>query len=173
VAHYWNVHARSCSSENVQKLSMELIYDESKVACAMQIRDLPGSKFEDYSKRPNRDVPSLWVAVMLGLDAILPKLIGGGLGINGKNSDEETPLHAAAKYGYEAVTRLLIEAKAFVNSRGGSEFTLLHMTAHYGHSAVAKLLLEAGAGLDSCTDREETPFPLSQDGARSLDQAVH
>jgi len=42
------------------------------------------------------------VGATLGLDAILPKPIGEGLNINGKNSDEETPLHAAAKHAYEA-----------------------------------------------------------------------
>ena len=36
------------------KLSLELIYEKSKVACTMQIRDLPDWKFEDYSQRLNR-----------------------------------------------------------------------------------------------------------------------
>jgi len=88
--------------------------------------------------------------------------------LHAKNSRDQTPLHAAAKYGNEAVTNVLINAKANVNSTTDQDLqTPLHNAAKNGDYATVQALVEAGARLEARNRWAKTPLHLAAEFGES------
>jgi len=77
--------------------------------------------------------------------AKVQEIIDTGFDVNTKNSDNNSPLAAAAYYGRTTIIQMLITAGADVNlmCRGGN--TALHFASKNGHVMAVELLLENGA----------------------------
>ena len=73
------------------------------------------------------------------------EIIDSGFDVNTKNSDNNSPLAAAAYYGRTTIIQMLLSAGADVNlmCRGGN--TALHFASKNGHVMAVELLLENGA----------------------------
>jgi ankyrin repeat protein len=71
----------------------------------------------------------------------------GGVDINVRNADEETPLDLASGYGNFEVARFLIEHGADVNCCDKRGWTPLHIAARNGHLDIVQLLLDHGLGV--------------------------
>ncbi len=94
--------------------------------------------------------PSLRVAEVL---ASWPKT-----NVNYLNTQDESPLMAAALGGHESVAGALIKRDADVNKTG---WTPLHYAATNGHPGVIRLLLENSAYIDAESPNGTTPLMMA------------
>lgn len=80
--------------------------------------------------------------------ATVERLLNGGVDVDERGRNEETPLIAAALAGEVAIAELLIARGADVMARNKGGLTPLHAAAYSGSAEVARLLLDHGAALD-------------------------
>ena len=76
------------------------------------------------------------------------RLLKGGVNVDERGRNEETPLIAAALAGEVAIAELLIAHGADVMARNKGGLTPLHAAAYSGSAEVARLLLDHGAALE-------------------------
>jgi uncharacterized membrane protein YfcA len=69
----------------------------------------------------------------------------GGLDLNARNAQDETPLHRAVEKGMTSLTRVLVQAGADPNARSRNGESALHLASLDADPVIADLLLEAGA----------------------------
>lgn len=101
------------------------------------------------------------LAVKYGRPELLQYLLENGASLDVSGSDDDRPLHIAARRGVEYV-RLLVGAGADVNAKGDRGFTPLHIAAMRGDDAMVTLLLHYGAVLQT-----------NMDGMTALSVAAH
>lgn len=93
-------------------------------------------------------VDSLHCAAYIGDLAKVKSLIEEGADVDTKNSEDGTPLYAAAAGGQRNVADLLIRKGADMNAKNKEGLTPLHIAATAGHRNVAELLLAKDVDVD-------------------------
>jgi dipeptidyl aminopeptidase/acylaminoacyl peptidase len=127
---------------------------------------------------------SLYMAARLGDIVIVKSLIGQGVDLNMKDTQNRTPLHYAAKEGHNKIVELLLDSGADVNAgandgqtaaemalwanhneilelliiRGANDISPLHLAVHKGDLAEVRNLVEKGADVNNGTRRGTTPL---------------
>lgn len=102
----------------------------------------------------------LHVAVRKSYKDMVELLLANKADVNAKETDGETPLHAASR-GNKDVVELLLAHNADINAKDSGGNTPLHMTAKEDHKEVAELLLGHGADVNAKDNDGETPLHLA------------
>lgn len=89
---------------------------------------------------------ALLFAAETGEERVIETLVGAGVGIEGRDPDQRTPLMLAAIQGHKTIVRLLLASRASIDARDGDHATALKLAAGNGHASVVRHLLRAGAG---------------------------
>ncbi|MDE2874583.1 MAG: ankyrin repeat domain-containing protein [Gemmatimonadota bacterium] len=105
--------------------------------------------------------------------ATITVLLKAGAALHGRNEEDYTPLHHAAKNGTPAIVRSLLEVGAQVDMRAsgydvdwGWDWTPLHLAAENNpDEAVVRVLLEAGADVNARAYYGQTPLILAAGNA--------
>uniref|UniRef100_A0A672U0P4 Ankyrin 1 n=1 Tax=Strigops habroptila TaxID=2489341 RepID=A0A672U0P4_STRHB len=90
------------------------------------------------------------------LGSISPQLLPAAQG-----TDDQTPLHCAARIGHTGMVQLLLENGADPNLATTAGHTPLHITAREGHVDTALALLEKGASQTCMTKKGFTPLHVA------------
>lgn len=95
-------------------------------------------------------------------------------GIDERNSQRKTPLHAAAEKGHDSVAVQLLAAGANINSPDHNKVSPLHCAARGGHQEVVKRLVNCGHGgqrerwkrvsLQATNNVGKTPLQVAESG---------
>ena len=101
--------------------------------------------------------------------ATITVLLEAGAAVHGRNEEDHTPLHHAAKKGTPAIVRTLLEAGAQVDMRAsgfnvdwGWDWTPLHLAAESNPDPeVVRVLLEAGADAGARGYYGQTPLHMA------------
>jgi ankyrin repeat protein len=96
---------------------------------------------------------------------LVQMLLEHGARADGRDTEDRTPLHVAAKWGRRDIVELLIARGAEVNARDAFGVTPLHETSGLTaqHAQVARVLLEVGAKVNAADKRGETPLDWALD----------
>ena len=86
---------------------------------------------------------------------------------NAANSDQGTPLHAAALMGNKAIAELLLKAGADVNARNKNGETPLYVAVGHRQRELAELLLANKADPNERNNAGQTPLDLAKSQAQS------
>jgi ankyrin repeat protein len=153
-ANYWAAHFREADIKEDDKLTkfaldvirvdsgMFLIY--SGICYAQATFSEHGLIFEsELGSRPEH-LPTLYLAVTLGLEAVIKLLLKNEVNVNAKGGFHETAISAAAARGYKKIVELLLEAKADVNLQGGEHNTAFQAAAAEGYEEMVELLFQGG-----------------------------
>ena len=92
-------------------------------------------------------------AVAAGDKAAVKQALAKGTSVDGRATDQATPLIAAALDNQLVIAELLLSNGANVMARNSGGFTPLHAAAYAGSVPIAKLLLEKGATLDDSQNK--------------------
>jgi len=92
---------------------------------------------------------------------LVRELLAGGIAVDQRDSDGNTPLVMAAMAGKTEIARLLIENGADVNAKTNNEGTSLHGAAFMGHLAMVRLLVENQADLTVLNGNGETAWDVA------------
>ena len=90
----------------------------------------------------------MWVAAAKGHFDVVRLLIEQSAEVDGRTSNNSTPLRAAAVDGHLDIVRCLVENGADVNARNNFNSTPLMITCHSGHLDVASYLVKHGANIN-------------------------
>ena len=85
-------------------------------------------------------------------------LLAAGADVDGRNDDDETPLHWAARNGRDAVVDALIAGGADVDAKDKDDDTPLHFAARFGRAAIVSLLIQATASLNVKNKDDKAPL---------------
>ena len=91
---------------------------------------------------------ALWIAAANGHFDVVRLLIEQNAEVDGKTSNNSTPLRAAAVDGHLDIVRCLVENGADVNARNYLNSTPLMVTCYKGHLDVASYLVKHGANIN-------------------------
>ena len=94
------------------------------------------------------DCTALWIAAVKGHFDVVRLLIEQNAEVDGRTSNNSTPLRAAAVDGHLDIVRCLVENGADVNARNNFNSTPLMITCHSGHLDVASYLVKHGANIN-------------------------
>ncbi|OAQ60148.1 ankyrin repeat domain-containing protein [Pochonia chlamydosporia 170] len=100
-------------------------------------------------------------AALTANEAWVRALLELGADVTGKDDDEETALHVAARMGHEVVVRVLLENGADVSAKSNDGRTALHIAAKYGYEGVLRVLLENGAGVSAKSNDRRTALHIA------------
>lgn len=103
----------------------------------------------------------IWSAAKMGKLKLVRELLAGGIAVDQRDSDGNTPLVMAAMAGKTEIARLLIENGADVNAKTNNEGTSLHGAAFMGHLAMVRLLVENQADLTVLNGNGETAWDVA------------
>ena len=103
----------------------------------------------------------IWSAAKMGKLKLVRELLAGGIAVDQRDSDGNTPLVMAAMAGKTEIARLLIENGADVNAKTNNEGTSLHGAAFMGHLAMVRLLVENQAELTVLNGNGETAWDVA------------
>jgi len=143
----WGHHARKVPnlSRALSHIVKDFLQSEAKVNASSQ--GLFAFKFSSnlsYSQGIQRSVTGLHLVAHFGLEAILKQLLDiSKVELDGKDSNNRTPLSWAAENGHEAVVELLLKtSKVNINMKDTIyKRTPLSWAAEEGHEGIVKLLL--------------------------------
>uniref|UniRef100_A0A673Z602 Ankyrin 1 n=1 Tax=Salmo trutta TaxID=8032 RepID=A0A673Z602_SALTR len=76
-------------------------------------------------------------------------------------TDDQTPLHCAARMGHKELVKLLLEHKANPDSATTAGHTPLHIAAREGHPHTTRILLDGGAQQTKMTKKGFTPLHVA------------
>lgn len=109
------------------------------------LRFLYSGKLGDLFAPTPEPIEIVFQAIYENLPEKVKEVIDTGFDANTKNSDNNSPLAAAAYYGRTNMIQMIIASGADVNltCRGGN--TALHFASKNGHVMAVELLLENGA----------------------------
>lgn len=142
-ARFWGDHVRQGNEAKIQGLVWVYLRQTSRLACSVQVLNLPTYRFADYSQRFPRHVSGLWLAAYFGLGGTVKAILSqSNETFEAANTSEGTALHQASRNGHEDVVRLLLDGGAQLDE-GDSNFgrTALYEAIECGHLGVVKLLL--------------------------------
>uniref|UniRef100_A0A8C7SKQ5 Ankyrin 1, erythrocytic b n=1 Tax=Oncorhynchus mykiss TaxID=8022 RepID=A0A8C7SKQ5_ONCMY len=76
-------------------------------------------------------------------------------------TDDQTPLHCAARMGHKELVKLLLEHKANPDSATTAGHTPLHIAAREGHTHTSRILLDGAAQQTKMTKKGFTPLHVA------------
>jgi hypothetical protein len=164
-AQYWGIHAYGYRDNVIQKLTLKLLKQDSKVLIITQIQQF----LENQHQVALSSIPVLCVAASFGLSAIVSLLLDTGSDVRAIEGRKDTSLHWAAVKGQKATCLLLIERGADINASGGEYGSTLQAASYYNHEVVVRLLLDTGADVNASGGRcGNAPQAASYKGHESV-----
>ena len=103
----------------------------------------------------------LFVAVGLGLDAIVKALLEHRVDVNIFDQRGQTPLHLSVSSAHYGITKRLLTVGADVNAKDSLGNSALHMATVRGHSELVKLLMKYEAHGSTTDHLGMTPLCIS------------
>ena len=88
--------------------------------------------------------------------------LAGGVDVNVKNKNGQTPLHRAVSYDCREIINLLVANGADVNEKAKYGGTPLMYAASNGNKEIAELLIAAGAEVNANDGRGSTPLDYAK-----------
>ena len=157
---HWAVHKSSCTTAGCLKLFAAIQDNDRKTVerLAKTKRILNGRV--DYTPPPepafpNPHVMGKWTGLHqcvrlenVEMMQILIDSNGGGINLEVKDVDEETPAFVAASQKCPAIMKTLLKGGANPNAMAGDGWTCLMMSVRIGDYETTKALLEGGADLN-------------------------
>ena len=102
--------------------------------------------------------PSIHEAAKDGNIKAVKQHLAGGVDVNVKNKNGQTPLHRAVSYDCREIINLLVANGADVNEKAKYGGTPLMYAASNGNKEIAELLIAKGADLNADDGRGSTPL---------------
>ena len=96
----------------------------------------------------------------------------GGIDVNKRDAEGNTPLHHACQKGYRDITVMLLEKDADVTATNNMSETPLHAAARTGNKEIIERLLDRGADINATDKDGKTPLVRLIDNKRT-DAAIH
>jgi ankyrin repeat protein len=92
---------------------------------------------------------AIYYASLLGLPAVVAKLLHNGADVNAEGGEYGSPVQAASARGHENNVQLLIENGANVNAKGGEYGSPIQAASDEGHKETVQLLIDNGANVSA------------------------
>jgi ankyrin repeat protein len=121
----------------------------------MRRSKIPSESKMNKRKMDEERAEELFEAVEKGDIAVVKGLIEGGVDVNVRDKDNNTPLHVTNN---PEVAELLLKNGADLNARNKDGWTPLYLAAQQGHADVAELLIRNGADVNARNKYNETPL---------------
>ena len=135
--------------------------EEDSVACLAEVRAALAAG-ADVNEVDNPGFSPLHIALLQGLQAVVPLLLEAGADIEAKCDNSWRPLHWACIPGEEETAQLLLKAGADIEARDGElGMTPLALAALGGNGKIVQMLLEAGADIEARDEYETSPLALA------------
>ena len=106
---------------------------------------------------PEADI-ALLIAAYDGNIKAVKQHLAGGVDVNVKNKNGQTPLHRSVSYDCREIINLLVANGADVNEKAKYGGTPLMYAASNGNKEIAELLIAAGAEVNANDGRGSTPL---------------
>jgi ankyrin repeat protein len=152
-AQSWFYHSTlQCSGEISRETSLLHIEQVRHDWLVVHDPDEPWSKpFEGRRRVERRGGPDLamYYASLLGLSAVVTKLLHNGADVNAEGGYYGSPIQAASARGHEGVVQLLIVNKANVNAEGGGYGSPIQAASAEGHESIVRLLIVNKANVNA------------------------
>ena len=140
----------------------------------------PDRSWERPFQSLNGTGKGLYYASVVGLEAVVQKLLATGVEVNARGGRYGNALQAASERGHEKVVQMLMDAGADVNAQGGDYGNALQAASFKGQEKVVQMLMDGGADVNaqggyygnalqaaSFGDNEKVVKMLSEQGACS------
>ena len=132
-------------------------YEEDRIACLAEVRAALAAG-ADVNEVDNPGFSPLHIALLQGLQAVVPLLLEAGADIEAKYDNSCTPLHMACILGKVESAQHLLKAGADIEARGEYGTTPLALAAMQGKAEIVQLLLEAGADIEARDEYGKSPL---------------
>lgn len=149
---FWGSHARQAPESNCIEQISQLFDNVDILQATIQAVSVPGHRYYDWSQRYPQDVPPMVYAASFGLSGTVNQFILRGDDIEGRGSDWQTSLMAAAKNGHEDTLTRLLNENANQDATGIGGETSLTLAANNGHESVVSKLITAGSDISIRAD---------------------
>jgi ankyrin repeat protein len=150
-AHSWFYHSTlQCGGEASRELSilrLEQVRDDWLV-----IHDPDKPWREPFTGRKDEKKESgseMYYASLLGLPAVVTKLLSNGANVNAEGGRYGSPIQAASAEGHEGIVQLLIDNGANVNAEGGGYGSPIQTAPAEGHEGIVQFLIDNGANVNA------------------------
>lgn len=106
------------------------------------------------------EFPTLYVAVVFGLEDVVKTLIQNDTDVNINLNDKNgwIALHTACAFGQVSIAEMLLNHGANVNLKDTQGWSPIFVAAASGHEKIVKLLLKYGADIELKNDQGLTPL---------------
>ena len=91
----------------------------------------------------------------------------GGIDVNKRDAEGNTPLHYACLKGYRDIVSLLLENKADATAVNNQSETPLHAAARTGNKEIIERLLDCGSDINATDKDGKTPLICLADNWRT------
>jgi hypothetical protein len=122
------------------------------------------SLFEEASRRAD----NIHNAARAGDVSALRAFIKAGVGVDARDTFNQTPLHWAARRGHAPIVRTLIELGADKEVRDELNLTPLHWAVVCGRDLIVRTLIELGANKEARASWGRTPLHVAVENGQNL-----
>jgi hypothetical protein len=162
-AQSWFHHsALQCSGEASREISLLRIEQVRNDWLIVHDPDEPWNEpFVGRERRERRRGGSgsaIYYASLLGLPAVVTKLLYNGANVNVEGGHFGNPIQAALVKGHEGIVQLLIDKGANINAEGGSYGSPLQAALARGHEGIVQLLIDKGANINAEGGQDGSPI---------------
>jgi hypothetical protein len=153
-AQSWFHHSTvQCSGEVSRETS--LLHIEQVRSDWLVIHDPDEPWNEPFKGRERREGrrggsgPAIYYASLLGLPAVVAKLLHTGANVSAEGGRHGSPIQAASFGGDKEIVQLLIDNGANVNAEGGLHGSPIQAASAGGHKEIVQLLIDNGANVNA------------------------
>ena len=159
-AQSWFYHSTlQCSGEASREISLLRIEQARDDWLVVHDPDDPWNEPFQRSKRKNGGSASaIYYASLLGLPAVVAKLLHNGADVNTEGGAYDSPIQAASAEGHEGIVQLLINNEANVNAEGGLYNSPIQAASARGHEGIVQLLIDNKANVNAKSGRYGSPM---------------
>lgn len=159
-----HVHAAADQKELNKQLYNALVHGAS-LARVQDLIEVHRADINGIAEHSIFRTPALHLAVSSSTQdsSVLVYLIGRGVDVNGKESDNSTACHYAAAFNRADFLKILFNSGANVKAKKKDGKTPLHSACYNNALHAAKALFECGADIQAEDEMGQTPLDIARE----------
>jgi len=159
-AQSWFYHSTvQCSGDFSRETSLLHIEQVRSDWLVIHDPDTPRKRpFPREERKGQGSRSAIYYASLLGLPAVVAKLLYNGANVNAKGGVDGSPLGAASARGHKEIVQLLIDNGANVNAEGGRHGSPIQAASVGGRKEIVQLLIDNGANVNAEGGEDGSPI---------------